>query len=322
MARLSVLLAMLLVTAAASPPPGPPGLHGGLRPICIGGVTIRSAVPSAADAHEIVVVLTRPGPPCFVANYPQLAVAGAKPFPAGRLSVAAPVLLGTGKSAAFAIRTVTQNAAPTSPSPEPAPTAAAVCELELLVNGLVARGRITLPQPCAALTELDVSSYASGTVPPPEAAASASPASVKLACRPQDLAVRDAGPDAAPEGTRERYALQNVGLGPCRIGSLLDAGLRDAAGAPIPLVVAPRTMMAMLLALPRGHEASFALAYPSGAPNGEQRCVTADSIAVTLPGAGSPLLAPTRLSVCPPAAGPGLRISNLQLGVPLPAART
>jgi Protein of unknown function (DUF4232) len=321
MVRLLVIVATLLgIVAGSSRAWAQPVAHG-LRPICLSGLTVRSVMIPANDPHAVTVVLARSaGPACVVANYPQPASDGGAvpptPLVVGRLSLAASATAGGGTTAAFVVRFAT---IPAPSSPDPTPTQPGTCVFGLLVNGVVVKGQIPLPASCSSLAEVDVSSFATGTAPPEDALATPAPNAAKNACRPQDLALRDAGADPSSDATRERYALQNVGLGPCRISGWLNAVLRDANGAPIVLQVAPRNKMAMLLALARGHEASFTIAYPgSGGPNGEQRCVAAQTIAVTIAGATTPLVAPTRITPCPPATGPGMRISNLQLGVPLP----
>ena len=319
-AILATLLGILIGAARASAQPAAPAM----RPICLSGLAVKTALPAAGAPHEVTVIVSRiTGAPCVVANYPQLALADGRAHPqplvAGRLSVALSATVGAGATAAFLVRFGT---VPASAPDSPAPFAAGegTCALAVLVNGAVALGRIRLATPCASLAALDLSSYATGTAPPGDALATPSPAAVQSTCRLHDLELRDAGADPAGDAMRERYALQNVGLGACRLSGAVDAVLRDAKGAPIVLQVAPRMMMPTLLTLPRGHEASFTIAFPgSGGPNGEQRCIAAATIAVTLATVPAvPLVATTHVTACPPATGPGLRITNLQLGVPLP----
>ncbi len=286
-----------------------------MRPICLGEFAARAADPTVSGGvHQTIVTVSRTaGFPCVVANFPQVVLingdARPMPLPASRLSL--------GQSA-----TILQYVAATEPPPDAlqtaAPAAETACGLAFAINGKVAKGPPVPASPCAQLTELAVSSFAPGSSPPDDALAGPPSEPAKLACRPQDLELRDVGPDTTPGSAHETYAIQNVGLGPCRLTGGVGVVLRDAQGTPIPLRVAPRTAMAMLLTLLRGHDASFTLAYTDGGPNGEQRCVAAHTIAVTIPGNPTPLLAATHVSPCPPATGAGMRISNLRLGVPLP----
>jgi hypothetical protein len=317
-AILATLLGILIGAARASAQPAAPAM----RPICLTDLAVKTAPPAAGAPHEITVIVSRiTGAPCVVANYPQLAPADGRTHPeplvAGRLSPAQSATVGGRTPAAFLVRFAT---APAPDSPAPSASGEGTCALTVFVNGGVAMGRVRLATSCASLVALDVSSYATGTAPPVDAVATPSPAAVQSACRTHDLELRDAGADPAGDTMRERYALQNVGLGACRLSGAVNAVLRDAKGAAIVLQVAPRMTMPMLLTLPRGHDASFTIAFPgSGGPNGEQRCIAAATIAVTLATAPPvPLVAPTHVTACPPATGPGLRITNLQLGVPLP----
>jgi Protein of unknown function (DUF4232) len=293
-----------------------------MRPICLTDVAVRAADPSViGDVHQTIVTVSRAaGFPCAVANFPQVVLINGSarpvPLPASRLSLAQSATIGAGSTATFVLRYVTT---PLPAAPETtAPAAEPGCALAFAINGTLAKGPPLAAAPCANLTEIAVSSFAPGSSPPDDALASPPPQPPKVPCRPQDLELRDVGPDTTPGSARETYAIQNVGLGPCRLTGGVGAVLRDAKGAPIPLRVAPRTAMAMLLILLRGHDASFTVAYTVGGPNGEQRCVAARSIAVTIPGNSTPLIAATRVAPCPPATGPGMRISNLRLGVPLP----
>jgi Protein of unknown function (DUF4232) len=318
MPRLFAIVATLLGIAFGASVSAQPAPHV-MRPICLTDVAVRAADPSVnGNVHQTIVTVSRTSAfPCAVANFPQVVLvnAGARPvpLPASRLSLAQSATIGPSATATFVFRYVTTPAAAASePAAEPG------CALAFAINGSVAKGPPIPVAPCASLTEIAVSSFAPGTTPPDDALASPPLPPPKVACRPQDLELRDVGPDTTPGSARETYAIQNVGLGPCRLTGGVGAVLRDAKGAPIPLRVAPRTAMAMLLTLLRGHDASFTVAYTVGGPNGEQRCVAAHTIAVTIPGNATPLIAATRLTPCPPATGAGMRISNLRLGVPLP----
>ena len=315
---LAVIATVLGIGTGASRASAQPGPHV-MRPLCTGDLAVRVAPPAGDDGRVTVLVSRSAGAPCVIANFPQPAIASgaARPaaLPAGRLSVAQNATIGGGAMAAFAIRYTTAPAQAASPEPAPAD---GTCALAVMIGPAVAKGTLPLPIPCSSLTAVAVSSYAAGTVAPDDPAAT--PGATTLACRPQDLDLRDVGPDPAAGALRERYALQNVGLAPCRLIGSVYAVLRDAKGTPIPLKVGVRSMIATVLVLPRGHDASFTLAYPgSGGPNGEQRCVAAATIAVTIAGTATPLVASTHVVPCPPATGPGLRISNPQPGVPLRA---
>ena len=71
-------------------------------------------------------------------------------------------------------------------------------------------------------------------------------------------------------------------------------------------------MMAMLLTLPPGYEASFTVGY---VPRGAQGCPASTSIAVSMPAQTEPLAAASTIMAC---TGPEVRVGNLRIGVPLP----
>jgi hypothetical protein len=321
MPRICAIAATLLGIAFGASVSAQPAPHG-LRPICLADVAVRAADATVnVNVHQTIVTVTRTaGFPCVVANFPQVLIvngaARAVPLPASRLSLGQSATIGAAGNATFVLRYVT--AAPPAAQQSPAPSADPGCVLAFAINGTVAKGPPLVAAPCANLSEIAVSSFAPGASPPDDALAAAPAELPKADCRPQDLELRDVGPEAPAGSARETYAIQNVGLGPCRLTGGVGVTLRDANGTPIPLRVAPRTLMAMLFTLLRGHEASFSVAYTVGGPNGEQRCVAAHTIAVTLPGNATPLLAPTHVAPCPPATGAGMRISNLRLGIPLP----
>ena len=99
----------------------------------------------------------------------------------------------------------------------------------MAVNGFYAAADGTIPlAACASITQIDVTSYASGAQPPPVAAAPAPPAET-APCAAHDLALRevrtgDAG-ELAPDAV---YALQNRGAAPCRIAGAVGIRLLDA----------------------------------------------------------------------------------------------
>jgi Protein of unknown function (DUF4232) len=321
MPRICAIVATLLGIAFGASVSAQSAPHG-LRPICLADVAVRAADWSVSDnVHQTIVTVSRTaGFPCVVANFPQVVMvngtARAVPLPASRLSLGQSATIGAAGTATFVLRYVT---APSPAAPQTAaPAAGPGCVLTFAINGTVAKGPPVVAAPCANLGEIAVSSFAPGASPPDDALGGPPPEPPKAACRPQDLELREVGPETSPGSARETYAIQNVGLGPCRLTGGVGAVLRDANSTAIPLRVAPRTSMAMLLTLLRGHEASFTLAYTVGGPNGEQRCIGAHTIAVTLPGNPTPLLAATHVAPCPPATGAGMRISNLRLGVPLP----
>jgi hypothetical protein len=321
MPRICAIVATLLGIAFGAAVSAQPAPHG-MRPICLSDIAVRAADSTVSgNVHQTIVTVSRTaGFPCVVANFPQVVrvngTARPVPLPASRLSLGQSATIGDAATATFLLRYVTA-ASPAAPQTA-APAAVPGCVLAFAINGTVAKGPPIVATPCANLTEIAVSSFAPGASPPDDALAVPPSEPPKADCRPQDLELRDAGPEGTPGSARETYAIQNVGLGPCQLTGGVGAVLRDANGTPIPLRVAPRTLMAMLLTLLRGHEASFTVAYTVGGPNGEQRCIAAHTIAVTLPGNPTPLLAATRVAPCPPATGAGMRISDLRLGLPLP----
>ena len=90
------------------------------------------------------------------------------------------------------------------------------------------------------------------------AAADVSPAAL-APCESSALALREVTVGRAPGDAL--FVLENRGAAACRIIGSVGIRLFDAAGGPIPLRFAPRTMMAMLLTLEPGAEASFTVTF-------------------------------------------------------------
>jgi hypothetical protein len=259
------------------------------------------------DVHRTTIVLSSTGnAACTLRGFPALVLPSAQgaPLPIGHLTVPRDAVLAPGSTAAFGVRYVTSQAV------APAP-----CSLGVVLNGSSAAADGTLPlAACASITQIDVTSYASGTRPPPVAPVPAPSAGV-APCAAPDLALREVrtGNDAefAPYAI---YALQNRGAAPCRIVGAVGIRLLDASGNAFPLRFAVRTLVAMLLTLPPGYEASFSVAYGPHAP---QRCPASASIAVSAPAQTQAVTAPTTLAAC---TGPEVRVGNLRLGIALPAS--
>ncbi len=193
-------------------------------------------------------------------------------------------MLTPSSPAAFELRYVTSQA-----------PATAACSLSVAVNGSTAATDGTIPlAACASITD-----------PPPAAVA---------ACAAQDLALREVRTAPAGElASNAVYALQNRGVAPCRIVGPAGIRLFDANGTAFALRFAVRNVMAMLLTLPPGYEASFVVSYVPHAP---QLCPVSASITVYLPAQTASLTAPATLAAC---TGSELRVGNLRLGIPLPA---
>ena len=287
------------VAAPAPAAPSPPALCAARAAV---GFTDAA---TDGDVHRITVVLTSTGnAACTLAGFPALVLPSAHdaPLPAGRLTVAREVVLAPRSPASFGIRYVTSQAV------APAP-----CSLGVVLNGSSAATDGTIPlAACASITQIDVTSYASGAQPP--AVARVQPPSADVApCAAHDLALREVrtGNDGelAPYAI---YALQNRGAAPCRIAGAVGIRLLDASGKAFPLRFAVRTLMAMLLTVPPGYEASFSVAY---SPHAAQRCPASTSIAVFVPAQTEAVTAPATLAAC---TGPDVRVGNLRLGIALP----
>jgi len=119
------------------------------------------------------------------------------------------------------------------------------------------------------------------------------------------------------------YGVKNHSGSSCRIVGSPGIRLFDASGKELPLKFAPRTMMAMLLTLPPGGEASFTVSYgPQNTTNTATDCKRAARIEVFVPDLQSPLSAKSTMPAC---TGRLVHVSNLRLGiadaiVPTPAS--
>jgi len=283
---------------AAAAPAAPP-----LPAPCGARVAVRfTDAATDGNVHRATVVLSSTGSAaCTLGGFPALVLPSAHgaPLPAGHLTLPRDVVLAPGSTAAFGLRYTT------SQTPAPAP-----CSLGVVVNGFSAGADGTIPlAACASITQIDVTAYARGTTPPAVATAPASPTGT-APCT--DLALREVR--TAPNGepaTDAIYALQNRLTVPCRMAGNVNIRLLDTNGGAFPLRFGVRTMMAILLTLPPGYEASFAVAY---APHAPQRCPASTSIAVFVPGQTEPLTAPSTLMAC---SGPDVRVGNLRFGIPL-----
>ena len=287
--------------AAAAAPAVPP-----LPAPCGARVAARFTDASTdGNVHRTTVVLSSTGSvACMLSGFPALVAPSAPgaPLAVGHLTPPREVVLAPGSTAAFGLRYITSQAPVNVP-----------CSLGVVVNGFSAAADGTIPLPaCASITQIDVTAYARGTQPPPVASASAPPGDV-APCTVRDLALREVralpGGQPAPDAI---YALQNRATAPCRIAGTINIRLLDANGGAFALRFGIRTMIAILLTLPPGYEASFTVAY---APHPPQRCPASTSIAVFVPGQSEPLTAQSTLMAC---TGPDVRIGNLRAGIPLP----
>jgi hypothetical protein len=287
------------VAARAAPPlPAP----------CAARVAVRFAdTRTDGDVHRATIVLTSTGnTACTLHGFPGLVLPSAQgaPLPVGRLTPPRDVVLAPGSSASFGLRFTTSQAPAIAP-----------CSLGVVVNGFSAAADGTIPlAACAGITQIDVTSYASGAQPPPVATAPA-PSAETAPCVARDLALREVRTgDAGELAPYAIYALQNRGAAPCRIVGTVGIRLLDAGGNAFPLRFGVHILMAMLLTLPPGYEASFSVAY---APHAPQRCPASTSIAVFVAAQTEAVTAPSTLVACN---GPEVRVGNLRLGVALPAA--
>jgi hypothetical protein len=132
-------------------------------------------------------------------------------------------------------------------------------------------------------------------------------------CAASDLALREVvGKAGGTPPAMWTYAVKNRGAAACRlIGS---AGIRliDARGKEIPLHFGVRTMMAMLLTLRPGAEASFTVSYMPQARDASPSCEKGARIEVFFPAQTTPLIAKSTMTGC---SGLLVRVSNLRLGV-------
>jgi hypothetical protein len=296
-AACAAVLAASGVAAAAPavpPLPAPCGAHVAAR---------FTDAATDGNVHRATVVLSSTGSvACTLRGFPALVLPWAQdaPLPVGHLTLPRDVVLAPGSTAAFGLRYTTSQA------PAPAP-----CSLGVVVNGFSAAADGTIPlAACASIAQIDVTAYAHGTTPPVVASAPTSPADTTPCA---DLALREVrtvpSGEPAPDAI---YALQNRATAPCRIVGNVTIRLLDANGGAFPLRFGIRTMIAILLTLPPGYEASFTVAY---APHAPQRCPASTSIAVFVPGQIDPITAQSTLMAC---TGPDVRIGNLRAGIPLP----
>jgi hypothetical protein len=157
----------------------------------------------------------------------------------------------------------------------------------------------------AALGFLEATGAPAAAEPSPAAA----PAGAIQPCATSDLALREvsATVGVVPQAV---YALRNRGTAACRISGAVGIRMLDAQGKPLALRFGPNSMMAMLLTLAAGDEASFTVTY--GRP-GTTNCATAARIDVYIAPQLTPVSAATTFTAC---ALPSVRVSNLRLGVP------
>ena len=118
------------------------------------------------------------------------------------------------------------------------------------------------------------------------------------ACRTDQLTLRAGGADAGMGHVTQTLVLERRGGGNCLLNGTPRVQLLDAHGAPLPTVqrslpypVVPGRMPPMIHLAP-GQAAHFTLHYANatgyGGP-GSPRCPSSKALAVTPPGAGSPL---------------------------------
>ena len=153
---------------------------------------------------------------------------------------------------------------------------------------------------------LGIGAAAGAAEPNPSPAASA----VAPPCESSALALRQVTVGRSPADAL--FVVENGSDKACRIIGSVGIRLFDDSGAPLPLRVAPRTLMAMLLTLEPNAEASFTVTFAAQPP---ERCVTAARIEVFLAAQTTPLSTTTSLLAC---TGAPVRVSNLRLGVPAP----
>ena len=232
--------------AAARPSPVPPP--------CGSQLAARfTHTATEGAAHRMTVVLTNSGrTACALAGFPALVVPAAPgdPLPVGHLTLLHVVELAPGAEASFELRYTTSQA--------PAPMA---CSLSVTVNETSAAAQGTIPlAACAGITQLDVTSFASGVrglaVPPPPP-----PPSQLPACLPSELYLREVRTvPAGRPASSAIYALQNRGAA-CRVGGNAALRLLDADAKAFFVRYVPRRATAQLLALAPGAEASLTAGY-------------------------------------------------------------
>ena len=132
-------------------------------------------------------------------------------------------------------------------------------------------------------------------------------------CFAANLSLREApSPDGVAPSTATVFVVRNLGTMACRITGGLGIRLFDADGNAIPLRFAPRTMMALLLTLAPGAEASFTIGF---GPHDAARCTIAARVEVAIPGQLPALGAPVTMTACSDAVA---TVSNLRLGLSAP----
>jgi hypothetical protein len=182
--------------------------------------------------------------------------------------------------------------------------------LPLLVAAAV--GALALTGPSMAWASPEPTPHGVPTGAPPSGSLKPRAAS-DLTLREAGVAPAGAEPAGAGSAPGRIYALKNSGSDACRVSGGVGIRLYDASGAAFPLRFAPRTLMAMLLTLQPGAEASFTVSFasPPKAP-----CASSARIEAFLAADATPIAAETSLPVCD-----GLvTISNLRPGAPPPRA--
>ena len=290
-----------------------------IPPLCTSGVSA-AAGPSIATQGAVTqsVTLSRPtGAPCVIAGYPELAAASPaseRPLPVGRLSLDSSTTLEVQSPAIFMLRFVRAGGSP-----------GAGCALSILVNGAKTNGAPLGIAPCTALSEIDVSSYASVGAnavlsPSPQQSHGTTRTIPAIPCGVADLRVREVASEAGSGGTRTVVAVQNRSLAACVLQNDVRAQLFDAQGQFVQLRIAPVRYGAGIpreIVLEPGHEASLALTYATAGPGGKA-CPVSQSIALALGTRGFTASAPAALAPCPAPDGVGLHETPLRPGVPLP----
>jgi hypothetical protein len=126
-----------------------------------------------------------------------------------------------------------------------------------------------------------------------------------------DLALREViGKSGGVPPAVWTYAVKNRGRSACRLVGGAGIRLLDAHGKELPLHFAPRTMMAMLLDLTSGSEASFTASYGPHARDAASECVKSARIEVFFP----QLTSLSAKSTMPACSGLLVHVSNLRLG--------
>ncbi len=289
-----------------------------IPPLCTAGVSAAAgpAVAMGNSVAETVTLSRAAAQPCVVAGYPELADAarvGPARLGVGHISLESSTTVETQDAATFVLRYVRARGA------------RGACALAVFVNGAKAGGAPVAISPCTAVSQIDVSSFASVSENPPvspsparlgAAAAAAHPAP----CNVGDLRVRAVASDPGAGTVREIVAVQNQSLAACTLENDLHAQLFDAQGRLAPVPIAPVVYgrgTPRQLTLEAGHEASLTLTYATTDPSGKT-CPASQSIALALGTRGFTASAPAMLAPCVQKDGFGLHQTPLRLGVPLP----